>query len=181
MILETEHIYLRPFQMGDDQYLLDIELRNRTSFEKTSVTHNDSYYTAEGQKYVLEWAIQSFCEKSMFRFAICLKENDRFIGNVSLNDLLMVPSLMTCFIGYSVDGQYQGKGYATQAVKLATDYGFKILRLHRIEAGVMPKNIASQRVLEKNGFVREGLARKNVHINGKWEDHYTYGCLNPYE
>lgn len=180
MKLEAQDIYLRPFQAGDDHYLLDIELRNRYTFEKTSVTHNDSYYTAEGQHYVLEWAMQAFQEKTMFRFAICLKANDQFIGNVSLNDLLLVPSLMTCFIGYSVDGQHQGKGYATQAVQLASDYGFKVLKLHRIEAGVMPTNIASQRVLEKNGFIREGLARKNVHIHGKWEDHYTYGCLNPY-
>lgn len=62
---------------------------------------------------------------------------------------------------------------------MVCDFAFNSLKIHRIEAGVLPRNIASQRVLEKNGFEREGLSRKNVEINGVWEDHYLYGRLNP--
>ncbi len=58
-----------------------------------------------------------------------------------------------------------------EAVRLMVDYAFTELKLHRIEAGVMPRNLGSIRVLEKAGFHREGIARSNVLINGKWEDH----------
>ncbi|MDF9767149.1 RimJ/RimL family protein N-acetyltransferase [Bacillus velezensis] len=48
-----------------------------------------------------------------------------------------------------------------------------------IEAGVMPHNKASIRVLEKAGFHKEGIARKNVKINGKWEDHQVLAIIHP--
>ena len=56
---------------------------------------------------------------------------------------------------------------------LVVEYSFIKLKLHRIKAGVMHHYISSIRVLEKAGFLREGIARKNVKINGNWEDHYV--------
>lgn len=67
----------------------------------------------------------------------------------------------------------------TEAVKLIVDFAFHELKLHRIEAGVMPRNLGSMRVLEKAGFHKEGIARKNVKINGVWEDHQVLAILNP--
>lgn len=51
--------------------------------------------------------------------------------------------------------------------------------MHRIEAGVMPHNVGSIRVLEKSGFHYEGIARKNVKINGQWADHQELAIINP--
>ena len=64
------------------------------------------------------------------------------------------------------------------ALQGAAQYLEKV-KLHRIEAGVMPRNLASIRVLEKAGFHKEGIARKNVKINGKWEDHQLLAVINP--
>lgn len=69
----------------------------------------------------------------------------------------------------------------TEAVRLTVDFGFKELKLHRIEAGVMPHNIRSMRVLENAGFHKEGIARKNVKINGVWQDHQVLAILNDEE
>ncbi len=82
-------------------------------------------------------------------------------------------------MGYSLDQEHNGKGYTTEAAKLVVKYAFETLNLHRIEAGVMPDNIASIRVLEKAGFHKEGIARKNVKINGRLEDHQMLAILNP--
>ena len=59
----------------------------------------------------------------------------------------------------------------TGAIALVTDYAFSQLQLHRIEANVMPWNSASLRVLEKNGYEREGVSPEYLFINGRWEDH----------
>jgi ribosomal-protein-alanine N-acetyltransferase len=56
---------------------------------------------------------------------------------------------------------------------------FGQLGLHRIEAGTLTHNIRSQRVLEKNGFVRFGLARAYLNIAGRWQDHALYQVINP--
>lgn len=79
----------------------------------------------------------------------------------------------------SLDQEHNGKGYTTEAVNLVVNYAFEILNLHRIEAGVMPDNLGSMRVLEKAGFHKEGIAIKNVEINGRWEDHQILAILNP--
>lgn len=84
-------------------------------------------------------------------------------------------SLQSGWLGYSLDHAHDGRGFTTAAVRLVLDYAFRTLKLHRIEAGVMPHNIASIRVLEKVGFEKEGLSKKNVLINGTWEDH----CILP--
>ena len=64
------------------------------------------------------------------------------------------------------------------AVKLAVDYAFNELKLHRIEAGVMPHNKASIRVLEKLAFIKKAL-REKCKINGKWEDHQVLAIIHP--
>jgi ribosomal-protein-alanine N-acetyltransferase len=58
-----------------------------------------------------------------------------------------------------------------------SSFTFEHLKLHRVAAGVMPRNHASKRVLEKLGFQKEGLLRENVCINGVWEDHLQYSIL----
>ena len=66
----------------------------------------------------------------------------------------------------------------TEAVSQVVRFAFSSLRLHRIEGNIMPRNKASIRVAEKCGFVREGVARKYLKINGVWEDHIHFVKLN---
>ena len=70
------------------------------------------------------------------------------------------------------------QGYMTEAIKTAVDYAFKELNLHRIEANIMPKNKASLKVVEKLGFINEGISKKYLKINGSWEDHIHMVLLN---
>jgi [ribosomal protein S5]-alanine N-acetyltransferase len=79
-----------------------------------------------------------------------------------------------CTVGYYVDQTRNGRGYATEALGLATGFALTQAGLHRVQAGVMPRNAASIRVVEKNGFRFEGLARHYLQINGVWEDHNIY-------
>ena len=69
------------------------------------------------------------------------------------------------------------KGYATEAAKLMIDFLFKNKYIERIETGVDVANVASQKVLERNGFRREGTLRHSYFVNGKFNDHYFYGLI----
>jgi [ribosomal protein S5]-alanine N-acetyltransferase len=112
-----------------------------------------------------------------YAFGIFLPGTDELIGIVSLTEVLR-GSLQICFIGYMLDQRYNGKGYMTKAVNLVVSYAFQELKLHRIEAGVMLHNIGSIKVLEKSRFHKEGIAKKNVKINGRWEDHQVLAKIN---
>jgi len=81
-------------------------------------------------------------------------------------------------IGYWIGEPFAGQGLMTRALRVLLPFVFSELSLHRIEAACIPSNIASVRVLEKCGFVHEGLARRYLCINGVWQDHYLFGLLN---
>jgi RimJ/RimL family protein N-acetyltransferase len=80
-------------------------------------------------------------------------------------------------IGYVLIPSERGKGYCTEAVQIAVDYLFMSKNIVRVQAGTFPGNIASQRILEKAGFKREGTVRKGMFSWGNWEDVCLYGLL----
>lgn len=81
-------------------------------------------------------------------------------------------------LGYWIGAPYRGRGLMTEAVSILMPFAFDTLGLHRVEAACLPSNIASIRVLERNSFQREGLARKYLKINGAWQDHILFALLD---
>ena len=80
-------------------------------------------------------------------------------------------------IGYWVDGARNGRGLATGAVRELLAFAFGDLELHRIEAATLLDNVPSQRVLEKSGFERIGLARRYLRIDDEWRDFLLFQRL----
>ena len=80
-------------------------------------------------------------------------------------------------LGYGVIPNERRKGYCTEAVKIAMDYLFLSKPIVRIQAHTNVRNKASQRVLEKTGFQKEGIVRKRIFIRGKWRDEFLYSIL----
>jgi RimJ/RimL family protein N-acetyltransferase len=80
-------------------------------------------------------------------------------------------------IGYRLIPSERNKGYGTEAVNIIVDFLFLSKNKVRIQAKANPRNIASQRVLEKAGFTREGAIRKDVFIRGQWQDGVLYSIL----
>jgi [ribosomal protein S5]-alanine N-acetyltransferase len=77
-------------------------------------------------------------------------------------------------LGYWINERYAGHGIIPTAVAMAVDHCFRVIGLHRLEAGIQPQNAASRRVVEKLGFRDEGVRVREVHINGAWRDHICY-------
>ncbi len=170
-------IYIRYLEDIDTEVLLDLNLRNKEFFQKYSPTHEDTFYTLDSQRKFISDMAKKREKDNGYCFGIFIKDSNELIGDVNLFQIFR-GSLQSCLIGYSLDKQHNGSGYATEAVSLAVRFVFNELNLHRIEAGVMLTNIGSIRVLEKAGFHKEGIAQKNVKINGKWEDHQVLAIIS---
>jgi RimJ/RimL family protein N-acetyltransferase len=80
-------------------------------------------------------------------------------------------------IGYSLVPGERGKGYGTEALEIMVDYLFLSKDIMRIQAQTDQRNAASQKVLEKAGFKKEGILRKNFFMRGEWTDDYIYSII----
>ena len=177
MELTSENIYIRFYEKTDAQALFELRLRNAEFFQKYAPTFNEENYTLDAVLKYIRNAPKQRKEDKQYAFGIFLKDENKLIGEVSLSHISR-GSLQRGLIGYSLDKQYNGKGYTTEAVCLAVRFAFDELKMHRIEAGVMLSNIGSMRVLEKAGFQREGIEKKGVKINGRWEDHQIFAKIS---
>ena len=99
----------------------------------------------------------------------------RIGGFFNCNQIVRGP-FQNAYAGWSVNAEVAGQGVATAGVRALLDHAFSPagLGLHRVQAGIIPRNLASVRVAEKAGFRFEGLAKRYLQIGGVWEDHNLY-------
>lgn len=129
------------------------------------------------EKIVLEWLnAQNQQPRNLYVFGIDLKDGDKFIGLIAIN--LGKENYRTAEVWFKIHKDFWRNGYTTEALTKLLDFGFNQLHLHRIEAGCAVENIASGKVLEKVGMIREGMKRKKLPIRGEWKDNYFYGILD---
>ncbi|MDO3412191.1 GNAT family N-acetyltransferase [Saccharibacillus sp. CPCC 101409] len=174
----TERLKIVPIEEADIDEMLELELRNKEFFSRFSPVRDDSFYTREAQEKRIRTMAEAARHDERYQFTVRERESGRLVGVTDLTGIQR-GSLQGAWIGYFMDRSCNGKGYMTEAVRYTVRYAFEVLALHRIEAGVMPHNEPSLRVLAKAGFEREGISRKNVKINGRWRDHVLLAILNP--
>jgi ribosomal-protein-alanine N-acetyltransferase len=109
---------------------------------------------------------------------VVLDDGGEVVGRVTLSNVVR-GAFQSCSVGYWIQSAANGRGHATAAVRTMLGIAFSTLRLHRVEAGTLLHNTASQRVLERNGFTRYGLAPQYLRIAGRWQDHVLFQVLNP--
>ena len=102
-----------------------------------------------------------------------LETDERVLGRVQLSSIVR-GAFHNAYLGYWCDGEHQGRGLTTEAVRAVVSCAFGQLELHRVQAAVMPGNVPSLRVLAKLGFRLEGRAERYLQIAGAWEDHDVF-------
>ena len=120
-------------------------------------------------------ASQTATPRVRFVFVITDKEIKNLMGLIGL--VFGKPNYNSAELWYKLLPKHWNKGYITEAVSIVLAYGFNNLKLHRIEAGCATQNIASIKVLEKSGFIREAHTRKLLPIRGEWLDNYGYAIF----
>jgi len=150
---------------------------NREFLAPWEPVREDDYFTEAGQLAVVEEALGRYDGGSSVPHVI-VDEAGRMVGRITLNGIVRGPFL-SCSVGYWVNEADNGRGFATGAVADIKRVAFKTLGLHRIQAETVFSNVRSRRVLQRNGFVRIGMAPEYLHIAGRWQDHELYQVVNP--
>lgn len=170
-------LILRQLTIEESHLFQDYLIRNRDFLSRWEPIRGDEYYTLENVKKLIEDEIHLHQKGVAINYYISYKGDERIIGKISLSNIIYGPFL-SCYLGYKLDINEINKGVMTKALNEVIDNLFKEYKLHRIEANILPRNSASIRVIEKLGFVNEGLSKKYLKINGVWEDHIHYVLLN---
>jgi [ribosomal protein S5]-alanine N-acetyltransferase len=154
---------IRPLRPGDAEELAALYRANRDFLAPFEPERPPDFFTADGQRERLE---RQLADKT---HAFAILDGDAIAGAVNLFNIVR-DVLQSGVIGYWVDGARNGRGLATGAVADIVTYAFGELDLHRVEAATLLDNVASQRVLAKNGFERIGIAHRFLRIAGDWRD-----------
>ncbi|WOD65490.1 GNAT family N-acetyltransferase (plasmid) [Niallia taxi] len=168
-------VNIRFYEISDAHMKLQLELNNKEHFERWSpIKPSETFYTLEGQTDWIEKSREKAKNDERYDFGIFLEAE--LIGAINFFFVERGPK-QTCMVGYQLDSKHNGKGYMQQALTEGLKIIFTELNFHRVIAGVSPQNPGSIRVLEKAGFVQEGLERKSLLIDGEWRDHILMAIL----
>jgi ribosomal-protein-alanine N-acetyltransferase len=162
--------YIRALSVKDAPAVLDLRVANKDFFEPYEPSRQPLSFTVAAQKAQLEAGVRQWQADLGYAFGIFDIDSDEMIGRVALSNIVW-SAWQNATLGYFIAEKYNGRGIATDAVRCACSFAFKEAHLHRVQAGVMPRNKGSIRVLEKVGFRHEGFSPRYLNINGVWEDH----------
>ncbi|WP_031076395.1 GNAT family N-acetyltransferase [Streptomyces sp. NRRL S-118] len=159
-------ITVRPAEPADAPALAAALARNRAYMRPWEPRRPADYYTA-GTQLARITAPGS-------RLWLAVDEPAaRVVAGATLSGIALGP-FRSASLGYWVDAEYTGQGLATRLVGAVCRAAREELGLHRVEAGTVLSNTASQRVLAKSGFQRIGTAPRYLHIDGEWRDHHLF-------
>ena len=162
--LESQRLWLRQTETKDVDDLFEM-------ISDPEVAEFEYFYPVTSKDQALKF-IERYKEelnnKEEITWGLFLKETNQLIGTCCLGDF--DEGARRAEIGYDISKKHWGKGYGSEGVKAVVDFGFTQMNLNRIEAFITPGNNASEKVLEKLKFTREGLVRQRDLMKGKLVD-----------
>ncbi|ASS76247.1 hypothetical protein CIG75_15720 [Tumebacillus algifaecis] len=163
-LLETERFRLRDLQDRDVE-----DFFANFSDEETMRYFGMAALTEQAQAVkMMKGMEEGRQENSAIRWAIARREDDRLIGTIGFHNWSV--KSFRAEVGYEINRAYWGQGVATEVLRAVLKCGYEEMGLNRIEAIVIPENLASFRVLEKVGFKKEGLLQEYMHYNDRYHD-----------
>ncbi|WP_277958902.1 GNAT family N-acetyltransferase [Frigoribacterium faeni] len=163
--------HLRLIEPRDAPELARALTRNREFLAPWDPVRGDAYFTPEGQLSVISSLLAQRSRGEAQPFVIV--DEGAVVGRLTLSGIARGPS-RSCDLGYWLSEDRNGRGIMTSAVGEAVDWAFGDAGLHRVQAGTLRHNVASQRVLQKAGFEQYGIAPSYLEIAGRWQDHVLF-------
>ena len=176
LALEGEGVRLRPPRMGDFAEWAELRRTSRTFLQPWEPTWPADDLTRAAFRRRLSIYNRDLDGGTGYPFFIFSQADGRLCGGVNLRDVKRGVS-QSGAIGYWAGVSCVRRGHTLAAVRAVADFAFGRLALNRLEAACVPENTASRGLLDKAGFVHEGLARSFLKINGAWRDHLLFARL----
>lgn len=172
--MSRARVAIRQVRLEDASALAALYEAQREFLAPFEPERDATFFTRSGQALLLERTITLRVAGLTERFLILA--DDELAGVLAVNNIVRGVS-QSATIGYFVAKEHNGNGIATRAVGQVCDWAFRTVGLHRLEAGTLTANLASQHVLERNGFTRIGVALRYLRIAGAWQDHVLFQLL----
>jgi ribosomal-protein-alanine N-acetyltransferase len=175
-ILHGERVFLRAPQAADYREWRDLRQTSRTFLKPFEPRWTEADLARQVYNARLKRGREEAVRGTDFSFFIFQSVHGRndLVGGITLSNVRRRAAQFVT-LGYWMGEQFAGMGLMTEAVSVALPFVFNTLGLHRVQAACLPHNMASRRVLEKNGFREEGFAENYLQIDGKWADHVLFG------
>ncbi|MFZ1800282.1 MAG: GNAT family protein [Chitinophagaceae bacterium] len=170
-ILESERLILRKLILTDAPQLFEL----RTGEETMKFIDKDKIASVQVAQDMIQNMDFQMQNHAAVMWGISLPGSAAIIGTIGF--WRIVKDHHRAEIGYMLKPEYWNKGYVSEAMNTVINYGFQKMKLHTIEANINPHNLASRRVLEKQGFQQEGFYRENYYFNGKYLDTAVFSLL----
>lgn len=113
-----------------------------------------------------------------YPFFVFRADDEALTGGITLSNIRRGVAQMGS-VGYWCGRPFIRQGLTLAAVRALSEFAFRTLALHRLEAACIPENGPSRRLLAKAGFAEEGFAKAYLKINGAWRDHVLFGLVSP--
>ncbi|MCX5412203.1 GNAT family N-acetyltransferase [Streptomyces sp. NBC_00059] len=168
----SDGVRLRPVTLDDAGSFAEALTRSRAYMRPWEPVRPEVFYTPDGQVQRLTGLLADRDAGRAMPWALA-DDEDRVVGAMTLASIERGP-FRNARLGYWIDVGHAGRGLATAAVVRVCELARDGLGLHRVEAGTVLDNAASQRVLAKAGFELYGTAPRYLHINGAWQDHRMF-------
>ena len=162
------NIRLELISESDANDIYNFEKDNKDYFEETLPPRGEDYYKIKVFQEIIKEIVEEQNRDECYMYII-RNDLNKMIGRVNFVSI-RTKEVKVAELGYRIGKNENGKGYATEAVRLALEKCLIEHKIVKVGAGTALDNIGSRRVLEKNGFVLVRKIERYIEVNGKWID-----------
>ncbi len=177
-VIRTARLLLRLVEPDDVDEVIAYDRRNAEHFALWAPAPDADAFDRDRRRERIARRRAEADADTGYGFIATLHDEPRAVAGIGLSQVARSIS-QSCYLGYSIDREHEGKGLASESVRAVVDFAFETLGLHRVMANYQPTNERSGRLLRRLGFVPEGYARDYLFINGAWRDHILTALINP--
>ena len=175
IVISSDRMYLKTSDRFMANAILEFHIKNKDHFSRWEALKGHDYYTKAYTKALIRHEDRQFRQAKEIAFWLSDREkNDgKIIGRVSVFGIIP-GNYSTCIIGYKIDEDYEGKGYAKEAVRAVERFLYEEVGIRRIEALILPENKRSEGLVISLGYEFESIAKEVVEVAGIRRDHLRY-------
>lgn len=174
--IETERLTLRPPGHNDFRAWAGLRSDSETFLKPWEPTWAKDHLSRKAFTNRVYWAQRSISNGTAMPLFIVRRDDNGLLGAITLDHIKRGPA-QSGITGYWIGEPFARQGYMREAIQAVVHHAFTALDLSRIEAGCLPENTASRRLLEQCGYKYEGVAQSYLQINGRWRNHVLYANL----